>query len=168
MKIVVVSGFFDPVGPHHIALFKEASKLGDYLIVGLNSDECALMKKRQPAFMPFEHRKIICENISIVDRVVGFNDMDGTSCSLLNDIYNEFKNSVDYDTVQIIFCNGGDRSGGTTPEEKYVKEKLHGKIEMVYGVGGFEKIYSSSGYLKDWVSNTMKKYNIDFTMDDKY
>lgn len=168
MKIIITSGFFDPISTHHIAMFKEAATMGDYLIVGLNSDECALMKKKQPAFMPFEHRKIICENLSMVDRVVGFEDTDGTACCLLNDIYNEFENSVNNNTVQLVFVNGGDRCGGTTPEEKYVKEKLHGKVEMVYGVGGFEKVYSSSGYLKDWVSNTMKKYNIDFELDDKY
>lgn len=46
--IVIVSGFFDPIGIHHIILFEEAKKLGDYLIIGVNSDNCGEVKKGQP------------------------------------------------------------------------------------------------------------------------
>jgi cytidyltransferase-like protein len=52
-KIIIVSGFYDPLSFHHLKLFEEAKKLGDYLIVGLNSDECSERKKGQPSFMPF-------------------------------------------------------------------------------------------------------------------
>ena len=39
MKIVVVSGGFDPIHSGHLAYFKEAKELGMYLIVGVNSDD---------------------------------------------------------------------------------------------------------------------------------
>ena len=36
MKVVVVSGGFDPIHSGHIAYFKSAKKLGEKLIVALN------------------------------------------------------------------------------------------------------------------------------------
>ena len=38
-RVVLVTGGFDPLHSGHIAYFKEAKKLGDRLVVGLNSDE---------------------------------------------------------------------------------------------------------------------------------
>ena len=37
--IVVVTGGFDPLHSGHIVYFEDAKKLGDKLIVGINSDE---------------------------------------------------------------------------------------------------------------------------------
>ena len=39
MKIIVVSGGFDPIHSGHIAYFKSAKEAGDKLIVALNSDD---------------------------------------------------------------------------------------------------------------------------------
>ena len=61
MKIVVVSGGFDPIHSGHIAYFKSAKKLGDKLIVALNSDKW-LINKKGKFFMPFEERSIIIKN----------------------------------------------------------------------------------------------------------
>ena len=55
MKIVVVSGGFDPIHSGHIAYLEEAKKLGDTLIVALNSDDW-LIKKKEKFFMPFSER----------------------------------------------------------------------------------------------------------------
>ena len=38
MKVVLVSGGFDPIHSGHIAYLKEAKSMGDRLIVALNSD----------------------------------------------------------------------------------------------------------------------------------
>ena len=46
MKIIVVSGGFDPIHSGHIAYFKSAREIGDKLIVALNSDEW-LIKERK-------------------------------------------------------------------------------------------------------------------------
>ena len=51
----VVSGGFDPVHPGHIAMFKEAAEMTDYLIVGVNSDAWLTRKKGKP-FMPLSDR----------------------------------------------------------------------------------------------------------------
>lgn len=166
--IVIVSGFFDPIGPNHILLFNEAKKLGDYLIVGINSDECAIQKKGQKCFMPYNDRANICENLKMVDKVVSFNDKDGTACLLLQDIYDKYKSKVDKKIYKLIFANGGDRHIGDTPEQNYVDKFLPNKVKMEYGVGGTYKRASSSEYLRDWVNNTMKRYNINFELKNKY
>ena len=66
MKVVIVSGGFDPIHSGHIQYLLEAKKLGDILIVALNSDEW-LIEKKGKEFMPFEERKVVLENISCVD-----------------------------------------------------------------------------------------------------
>ena len=55
MKIIIVSGGFDPLHSGHIEHFRAAKELGDLLIVGLNSDEWLIRKKGKP-FMTLEER----------------------------------------------------------------------------------------------------------------
>ena len=52
-RIVLVTGGFDPIHSGHIAYLESAKRLGDMLIVGINSDAWLERKKGQ-AFMPFE------------------------------------------------------------------------------------------------------------------
>ena len=73
MKISVVSGGFDPIHSGHISYLKSAKKIGDYLIVALNSDEWLINKKKK-VFMPLKERKNILRNISFVDEVITFKD----------------------------------------------------------------------------------------------
>ena len=51
MKIILVTGGFDPLHSGHIKYFQSAKKLGDKLIVGVNSDAWLTRKKGKP-FMP--------------------------------------------------------------------------------------------------------------------
>ena len=66
MKVVIVSGGFDPIHSGHIQYLLEAKKLGDILIVALNSDEW-LIEKKGKEFMPFEERATILERMEMVD-----------------------------------------------------------------------------------------------------
>ena len=52
MKIVVISGGFDPIHSGHIAYLNAAKELGQKLIVALNSDRW-LINKKGSFFMPF-------------------------------------------------------------------------------------------------------------------
>ena len=81
MKIIVVSGGFDPIHSGHIAMLQEASMLGDIVIAGLNSDQW-LVRKKGRAFMPFEERKAVLGAIQWVDAVWPFDDSDGTAKDL--------------------------------------------------------------------------------------
>ena len=138
MKIIVVSGGFDPIHSGHIAYFNSAKEFGDKLIVALNSDDW-LIRKKGKFFMPFKERKIIIENLSSVDSVVGFEDDDmGSACNALINIKDMFPND------DIAFANGGDRN------QKNIPEMSVEGIEFIFSTGGDEKKNSSSWILKDW------------------
>ena len=99
MKIVVVSGGFDPIHSGHIAYLEEAKKLGDTLIVALNSDDW-LIKKKEKFFMPFSEREIILKNLKPVDDVISFEDDELGSCI---DALNKIK--LKYPDEEILFLS---------------------------------------------------------------
>tara|TARA_B100000427_G_C15334425_1_gene518334 strand:+ start:102 stop:554 length:453 start_codon:yes stop_codon:yes gene_type:complete len=145
MKIVVVSGGFDPIHSGHIAYLSSAKRLGDKLIVALNSDNW-LENKKGFAFMSFEERKIVLEAIDVVDSVRSFEDDELGSCkNALEEIKNEYKGQ------KIIFANGGDRNKSNIPEME-VKD-----IDFVFGIGGNDKKNSSSEMIKKFISLEKKK-----------
>ncbi len=131
MKIVVVSGGFDPIHSGHLAYFKEAKELGMYLIVGVNSDEW-LMRKKGYVFMPIEEREEIIKSIKYVNGVNRFNDDDDSAIDLLHKV------KYWYPSDEIIFANGGDRN------ESNCRELSVEGVKFVYGVGGKDKLNSSS------------------------
>ena len=138
MKIIIVSGGFDPIHSGHIAYFKAAKALGDKLVVALNSDDW-LINKKGKFFMPFEERKAIIENLSSVDSVIDFDDDDsGSATNAL------IKVKEIYPSDDIAFANGGDRNKGNIPEMS-----VDG-IEFLFSVGGDDKKNSSSWILKKW------------------
>ena len=138
MKIIVVSGGFDPIHSGHIDYIKSAKTYGDKLIVALNSDNW-LIKKKGKFFMPFLERKIIIENLKHVDDVIDFkDDLEGTCINALNKIKDLYPDD------EIFFANGGDRG------ESNIPEKSIPDISFIYSVGGDEKKNSSSWILKDW------------------
>ncbi len=138
MKIIVVSGGFDPIHSGHIAYFKSAKKLGDMLIVALNSDEW-LVNKKGKFFMPFLERKAIVENLSCVDLVIDFkDDALGSATNALNKIKEMYPDD------RLIFANGGDRNKDNIPEMSV------DNIKFEFGVGGDNKKNSSSWILKNW------------------
>jgi cytidyltransferase-like protein len=138
-RIVLVTGGFDPLHSGHIAYFKEAKKLGDILIVGVNSDAW-LARKKGAAFMPFRERAEIVRNIVGVDFVIDFNDNDGTAKHAIQMVRQS------YPQDQIIFANGGDRTDKNIPEMDVVDDNL----KFTFGVGGFNKANSSSWILQEW------------------
>ena len=138
MKIIIVSGGFDPLHTGHIAYFKSAKELGDKLIVALNSDEW-LINKKGKLFMPFLERKAIVENLSCVDLVIGFEDDElGSATNAL------IKIKGMYPDDELIFANGGDRNKENIPE------MCVDNVKFEFSVGGNDKKNSSSWILKNW------------------
>lgn len=131
LKIVAVSGGFDPVHIGHIRQFKAAKKLGDKLYVILNSDRF-LKNKKGFIFMSFKERKEILETIEYIDKVIPCIDKDQSVCKTLEKLKPD------------IFAKGGDRTLENIPEANICRKN---KIRMVFGVGG-GKIQSSSALAK--------------------
>jgi len=126
MKKVAISGYFDPIHIGHLEYIKLARELGDYLIVIVNNDKQAVLKKGK-SFMCEDDRLQIVSQIKGVDEAVMSIDEDGTVCKTLDSIKPN------------IFANGGDRSNSEIPEFKICKEN---NTEVIDGLGG--KIRSSS------------------------
>jgi cytidyltransferase-like protein len=139
MKIVLVTGGFDPIHSGHIAYFKAARILGDMLIVGLNSDDW-LIRKKGAAFMPWNERLCIVNNLSMVDEVFTFDDKDGSARHFIQQV------RAHYPDAELIFANGGDRTKENIPEMDVIDDNL----EFAFGVGGEDKKNSSSWILQEW------------------
>ena len=146
-NVVLVTGGFDPLHKGHIEYFMEAKKLGDKLIVGLNSDHWLTRKKGKP-FMSLENRSSIIQNLSMVNEVVMYNDEDDTSCHAIEQVLHSYDN--------VIFANGGDRILSNIPEyQRYGSDK---RVKFVCNVGG-DKTESSSWLLDEWKSpKTLRKW----------
>ena len=138
-KIVLITGGFDPLHSGHIAYFKAAKTLGDMLIVGLNSDDW-LVRKKGAAFMPWNERLCIINNLSMVDEVYTFDDDDGSAKHFIQQV------RAHYPDAELIFANGGDRTKDNIPEMDVVDSNL----SFAFGVGGENKMNSSSWILQEW------------------
>jgi cytidyltransferase-like protein len=126
MIVVAVSGYFDPIHVGHIEYLKLAKQLGDKLVVIVNNDFQARIKKGK-SFMSERDRVEIVASLKCVDEVFLSIDRDLSVCKSLEFIQPN------------IFANGGDRKLDEIPETRIMKK--YG-IKMVDGLG--IKIRSSS------------------------
>ncbi len=134
-KLIIASGYFNPVHSGHISHFKDAKKLGDRLVVIVNNDAQVKVKGRFP-FMNEKERRDIVASIKYVDLVYSSIDKDRSVSKTIKEVHSLLKKDYSY----FIFANGGGRKKADLPEYK-ICEKLD--IKMVFGVGGRKKQSSS-------------------------
>ena len=132
MKIVINSGYFDPLHIGHLECMELSKPLGNKLVIILNNDNQCSLKKGEP-FMPQEERKKIVEAIKYVDEVLIAIDKDKSVCESIKAIAEKYKGD------EIIFAKGGDRFSDEIPEAKVCEE--YG-IKIIDNLG--KKIQSSS------------------------
>lgn len=137
--IVIATGGFDPIHSGHINYLSEAKSLGDLLCVGVNSDAW-LTRKKGKYFLPWNERAAIVGHLKPVDRVIDFDDYDGSARDAIRQVRKL------YPEDKIMFVNGGDRTSENIPEMSIEDPNL----EFVFGVGGDYKQNSSSWILKAW------------------
>ena len=137
--IVLVTGGFDPIHSGHIQYFQAARKLGNRLVVAVNSDTW-LARKKGRAFMTWSDRSAVVGALGCVDQVIDFNDDDDSALDAIR-IARQC-----WPQAHIIFANGGDRNINNIPEMSGdIKD-----IEFRFGVGGDYKANSSSWILDEW------------------
>ena len=138
MRVVIVTGGFDPLHSGHIKYLNHADHLGDFLVVGLNSDDWLKRKKGQ-AFMSWRERMVVLDNLHMTDDVIAFDDSDGTAIDAIRKTKEKYP-----EATSIVFANGGDRTQDNIPE------MVFDDVEFVFGVGGEDKANSSSWILAEW------------------
>lgn len=141
-KVILVTGGFDPIHSGHIEYIKSARQLGR-VIVGVNSDDWLTRKKGQP-FMSFSERLNIVNNLKDVTVAIGFDDSDNSANDAIRKVRELFPNET------IVFANGGDRTKENIPEMNTDVDN----VEFLFGVGGENKMNSSSWILQEWKSPT--------------
>jgi len=137
-KIIITSGYWNPLHIGHINLFKAAKDLGDVLVVITNNDEQVKLKGSVP-FMPENERLELIKAIRYVDEVFLSIDKNESVCESLKKVAEKYKG------CEIFFANGGDKHAGNIPEAPVLKEF---NIKTVDNVGG-SKVQSSSWLIKN-------------------
>jgi cytidyltransferase-like protein len=112
MKIVIVSGYFNPVHKGHIEYFNKAKEHGDKLYVIVNNDKQRELKGSKE-FQDEDERMFIIENLKMVDKAILSIDTDRTVCQTLGMIH-----SGEDPSNELIFANGGDQNNNSIPERQ--------------------------------------------------
>ena len=129
-KIVFTNGCFDLLHVGHIRYLSNAKKLGDFLIVGLNSDESVkILKGQSRPINQFEDRAMLLSALRSVDLVIMFEEQ--TPENLINKIVPDvLVKGGDYDIEDIAGYHTVIKNGG--------------KVKTL----DFYKGYSSTNYIK--------------------
>jgi cytidyltransferase-like protein len=135
MKIVIVSGFFNPLHGGHLNMIEAAARMGDKLIVIVNNDIQQVMKKDK-IILSEQNRARLMGALRDVDEVMISVDDDPTVIKSLEKV------AQLYPDDQLVFANGGDRDSEKAVPETDVCRKYN--IQMVFGVGGDDKADSST------------------------
>jgi D-beta-D-heptose 7-phosphate kinase/D-beta-D-heptose 1-phosphate adenosyltransferase len=137
-KMVIVSGYFNPLHKGHLELFHRAKTYGtgDKLLVIINSDHQRSLKGSKE-FQNELERLMIIRNLRIVDESMISIDKDKTQCATLKYLSDLYSNEY-----QLFFANGGDQTNESIPE---VQVCLNNEIKLIDGLGA--KVQSSSWLL---------------------
>ena len=137
-KLIIVSGYFNPLHKGHIEYFKSAKSIGDFLIVIVNNDLQRQLKGSKK-FMFQDERCLIIKELSVVDFVMLSIDNDKSVIKSIKKIHELYSNLYD-----LYFANGGDQDNSSIPESKVCKEL---GIDLIDKLGS--KIQSSSWLLEN-------------------
>lgn len=140
MKVVIVSGYFNPLHGGHLDMIEAAKSLGDHLIVVINNDKAQLIKKGK-VILDEGNRMRLMRSLKLVDEVMLSVDEDLGQAVTLRVIRELYPND------ELIFANGGDRDPNkhALPESE-TQSCIDCNITTVFGVGSHkvEKRDSSS------------------------
>lgn len=126
MKIVIVSGYFNPLHGGHLDMIESARAMGDKLIAIVNNDKQQLLKKGK-IILDEKNRLRLMRALRDVDQVVLSIDEDPTQIKTLEMI------AIQHPGDELIFANGGDRNSESAIPETEVCKRYN--IEMRFDAG---------------------------------
>ena len=144
-KVTLVTGGFAPIHCGHLRYFERAKDFSDYLIVGLNGDPWLKRKKGQ-YFQCWTERADIIRHLDMVDAVISWDDADDSALGAIAKCLEI--------SEKVIFCNGGDRNKTNIPEAMGYGDDP--RVEFRYGIGGEDKLNSSSWILHNYFNRQRK------------
>ena len=136
-KVIIVSGYFNPLHKGHIEYFHLAKSYGDKLFVIVNNDYQRKLKGSKQ-FMDENERIMIINELKVVNKAYLSIDKDRTVSKSIEKLHRDYNKKY-----YLAFANGGDQNNESSPESTICK-KLG--ISMIEGLGS--KIQSSSWLLK--------------------
>ena len=148
-KVSLVTGGFDPIHSGHISYFERAKDLSNYLVVGINTNEWLTRKKGQ-YFLPWIERAEIIRHLDMVDAVISWDDADDSAIGAIAKCLEI--------SEKVVFCNGGDRTKTNIPEAMGYADDP--RVEFQYGIGGEDKMNSSSWILNNYFDRQRKLLGI--------
>jgi len=137
-KVIIVSGYFNPIHKGHLEYFEKAKQQGDKLWVIVNNDLQRELKGSKE-FQKEDERLEIVRAIRTVDNAIMAIDKDRTVIESIRKIHSDI--GMNY---SLAFANGGDQNNNSIPEYNICKEL---GISLIDGLGN--KIQSSSWLLKE-------------------
>jgi len=135
-KVIIVSGYFNPIHKGHLEYFNNAKSMADELFVIVNSDFQRELKGSKE-FQKEDEQLFIVQNIKALDKAMISVDTDRTVCASIKSLYEKYN-----DTYEFSFANGGDQNNDSITETPICKEL---GIKLIDGLG--DKIQSSSWLL---------------------
>lgn len=144
MKVVIISGFFNPLHGGHLDMIEAAALMGDKLVVIVNNDAQQVIKKGK-VILNEQNRARLIGALRAVDETIISVDEDPTVIRSLQMV------ATQHPDDELVFANGGDRDSEKVIPETEVCKKYG--IKTVFGVGteirGLVKPDSSSRINKE-------------------
>jgi D-glycero-beta-D-manno-heptose 1-phosphate adenylyltransferase len=127
-KVVFTNGVFDLIHSGHVDYLSKAKKLGDVLIVALNSDDSVKrIKGDKRPILKQEERAFILSNLKPVDYVVFFEE--DTPEKLISEIIPDILvKGADWDVEKIVGKEVVEMNGGKVMNIKFVNDQSTSKI----------------------------------------
>ena len=127
-KVVFTNGVFDLIHAGHVDYLSKARKLGDVLIVGLNSDESVRrIKGEKRPILKQEERAFILSNLKPVDYVVFFEE--DTPAILISEIIPDILvKGADWSVEKIVGKDVVEKNGGKVMNIEFVNDQSTSKI----------------------------------------
>ena len=126
MKVVIVSGYFNPLHGGHLDMIQEARAMGDKLIAVVNNDRQQHLKKGK-IILEEKNRLRLMRALRDVNEVVLSIDDDLSIVKTLEMI------AIQHPGDELVFANGGDRNSENAIPEATVCKKYN--IAMRFDAG---------------------------------